>query len=85
MTTPRNTTPRNPKTSKTSKTGTTGKRTGRPEQDGPVHFLDGLRCLWCKALNASWLCADGATVECAECGQTSLVVDGLPTTTREGA
>jgi hypothetical protein len=75
------TTRRNP----TPKARKTGKACNKGEQDGPVHFLDGLRCLWCKALNASWLWADGATVECAECGQTSLVVDGLPTDSGEGA
>jgi hypothetical protein len=52
---------------------------------GLVHFLAGMRCVWCKALNASWLWADGSTVECAECGQTSLVVGETPTGSGEGA
>jgi hypothetical protein len=39
-----------------------------------AHFLDGLRCPTCRALNASWLTGDGTAVECAECGQISLVV-----------
>jgi hypothetical protein len=39
-----------------------------------THFLDGLRCPTCKALNASWLTGDGTAVECTECGQISLVV-----------
>jgi hypothetical protein len=45
--------------------------------DDLVHFLDGLRCIWCHTLNASWLWADGATVECSECGQTSLTTPDL--------
>jgi uncharacterized Zn finger protein len=44
----------------------------------PVHFLDGLRCPNCSALNASWLrflaeCDASAVVECAECGAVSRV------------
>jgi hypothetical protein len=56
--------------------------------DGPAHFLDGLRCIWCNTLNASWLCGDGTTVECAECGQTSLTTPDMtpdPEVTEEGA
>ena len=54
------------------------------EQPGPVHFLDGIRCIWCQTLNASWLWADRVTVECAECGQTSLTLPD-PTPNGEGA
>ncbi len=44
----------------------------------PVHFLEGLRCPNCRALNASWIRflaeADAAAVvECAECGAVSRV------------
>lgn len=57
--------------------------TSNPRETGePVHFLHGLRCIWCRTLNASWLWADGSTVECAECGQTSLTT---PDMTGEGA
>lgn len=42
------------------------------EAGGPVHFLHDLRCIWCHTLNTTWLWADHSTVECAECGQTSL-------------
>lgn len=43
----------------------------------PVHWLDGLRCDSCTALNASWLTYthnDGPTVECEHCGQTTRVI-----------
>lgn len=68
-----------------SRRGEQRKSAGAPDTLPPVlnttqaagdlaHFLDGLRCPTCKALNASWLAVDGTAVECAECGQTSLVV-----------
>lgn len=47
---------------------------GPAAEPGPVHFLDGLRCPTCTTLNASWLLADGAAVQCAECGQTCLAI-----------
>ncbi|GAA1632135.1 hypothetical protein GCM10009733_031290 [Nonomuraea maheshkhaliensis] len=37
-----------------------------------AHFLDGLRCASCRALNALWLDALRGLVECSECGQTAL-------------
>ena len=55
----------------------------KPQHDGgPVHFIHDLRCIWCHTLNTSWLWADGTTVGCGECGQTSLT---LPEMTGEGA
>jgi hypothetical protein len=53
-----------------------------PHQAGGVTFLDGLGCIWCHTVNSCWLWADGTTVECGECGQTSLT---LPEMTGEGA
>lgn len=37
-----------------------------------AHFLDGLRCAVCGALNALWLDSPRGLVECRECGQTAL-------------
>jgi Zn ribbon nucleic-acid-binding protein len=51
----------------------------RDHLDVPVHFLEGLRCPNCLALDASRLVllaeADaGAVVECGECGAMSRVL-----------
>jgi Zn ribbon nucleic-acid-binding protein len=53
-----------------------------PGTGGPAHLLHGLRCIWCQTLDTSWLWTDTSTVECAECGQTSLTT---PDMTGEGA
>jgi ribosomal protein S27E len=37
-----------------------------------AHFLDGLRCSLCGALNVLWLDPPRVVVECSECGQTAL-------------
>ncbi|MEU8251265.1 hypothetical protein [Nonomuraea sp. NPDC048916] len=39
-----------------------------------AHFLDGLRCATCEAVNVLWLDPVRALVECTECGQTALTV-----------
>ncbi|MEU8268534.1 hypothetical protein AB0B89_15360 [Sphaerisporangium sp. NPDC049002] len=38
------------------------------------HFLDGLRCSMCRALNMLWLDPVRGLVECRECGQTAICV-----------
>ncbi|MER6943880.1 hypothetical protein ABT294_07645 [Nonomuraea sp. NPDC000554] len=40
----------------------------------PAYFLDGLRCSFCRTLNALWLDPARALVECRECGQRALIV-----------
>ena len=53
---------------------------------GTAVRLEGLRCIWCHTDGASWLRADGVTVECRECGQTSLTIpDPDPADIGEGA
>lgn len=37
-----------------------------------AHFLDGLRCSSCDALNVLWLDPVRGMVECRECGQSAL-------------
>ncbi|GAA5085608.1 Zn ribbon nucleic-acid-binding protein [Thermocatellispora tengchongensis] len=37
-----------------------------------AHFLDGLRCACCGALNMLWLDPLRGLVECRECGQSAL-------------
>ncbi|MFC5833712.1 hypothetical protein [Nonomuraea insulae] len=39
-----------------------------------AHFLDGLRCATCHTLNVLRLDPVRALVECAECGQTALIL-----------
>ncbi|GLV51580.1 hypothetical protein TBS_21490 [Thermobispora bispora] len=42
-----------------------------------AHFLDGLRCSCCGALNVLWLDPVRGILECHECGQKAAVlVDG---------
>jgi Zn ribbon nucleic-acid-binding protein len=55
------------------------------DDGGPATFLEDLRCLWCHALNTSRLWADGSTVECTECGQTSLTIPARASTPGRGA
>ncbi|MBB6471676.1 hypothetical protein [Sphaerisporangium rubeum] len=38
-----------------------------------AHFLDGLRCEMCRALNLLWLDPVRGVVECRNCHQTALV------------
>ncbi|GAA4599119.1 hypothetical protein GCM10023194_78330 [Planotetraspora phitsanulokensis] len=45
-----------------------------------THFLDGLRCACCGALNMLWLDPVRGLVECHECGQIALT---LPDTGKE--
>ncbi|GAA0408340.1 hypothetical protein GCM10009530_70900 [Microbispora corallina] len=42
--------------------------------NGLAHFLDGLRCSICGALNVLWLDPIRGLVECHECGQTALTI-----------
>lgn len=42
--------------------------------NGLAHFLDGLRCSVCGALNVLWLDPLRGLVECRECGQTALTI-----------
>ncbi|MCG5219735.1 YheV family putative zinc ribbon protein [Streptosporangium soli] len=39
-----------------------------------AHFLDGLRCADCHALDALWLDAMRGLVECRECGHRVTVI-----------
>lgn len=39
-----------------------------------AHFLDGLRCSECGALNVLWLDTVRGLVECTECGAAALTV-----------
>ncbi len=39
-----------------------------------THLLHGLRCATCLTLNVLWLDPVRGLVECAECGQTALIV-----------
>ncbi|GAB3163247.1 hypothetical protein [Microbispora hainanensis] len=46
----------------------------RGRMNGLAHFLDGLRCSICGALNVLWLDPIRGLVECHECGQTALTI-----------
>ncbi|MEV4888820.1 hypothetical protein AB0K48_05455 [Nonomuraea sp. NPDC055795] len=39
-----------------------------------AHFLDALRCACCGEINVLWLDPVRGLVECAECGQSALVI-----------
>ncbi|WP_289007995.1 hypothetical protein [uncultured Thermomonospora sp.] len=39
-----------------------------------AHFLDGLRCSCCGALNVLWLDSVRGILECHECGQKAIVL-----------